>query len=409
MIAGPSEVPGAPGRSETALAPEDVSAYPLPSLEPLEICSGVVLGTRRSPPSDRGLHPDPGSVRKVLEDLLVPRLESEPCFVGFSGGRDSAALLSLATRLARERGLRDPVPLTLRFDHCPGTDENDWQEMTIDHLGLERWEILPIGDELDPLGAVAAEVLRRHGPFWPPVAHRIAPLLESARGHVLVLGTGGDEAFSPWRPHPVRRRLNVRVRPVRTAVKRAAFNVLPERLRIRLNLRRLRGLHWLRPAARRDVERLYRIWLRRRSPSWAEAIRRIPDSRNYELTQSIFAAQARDAEVSLCQPFFDPGFIRAVGESAPQRGFPSRAAAMALHFGDLLPLPVIERPTKAVFNELHGGRWCRAFARAWDGRGLDPALVDADALRREWLSPRPDYYSLTALNAAWLWSDGGAT
>lgn len=377
-------------------------ARPLPPLEPLEVCSGVVLGKRRSPRSAPVAPADPPSVRGVLEDLVVPRLESSPCFVSFSGGRDSAALLSLATRLARERGLRDPVPVTLRFEHRPRTDESDWQEMTIDHLGLQRWEIVPIGEELDPLGPVATELLRRHGLFWPPVAHRIAPLLEAARGHVLVLGTGGDEMFSPWSRHPARRRLDVRVRPVQRAVKRAAFNLLPERLRIRVSLRRRRGLSWLRPVAMREVERKYRDKLRQRSPSWAEAIRRIPESRNFELTQSVFAAMARDAEVSLVQPFFDPGFIRAVGESAPRRGFPSRAAAMELHFGDLLPPPVIERTTKAVFDELHGGRPSRAFAQAWDGRGLDPAWVDVEALRRVWLSPRPDYRSLTALNAAWL-------
>lgn len=322
--------------------------------------------------------------------------------MSFSGGRDSAALLSLASRLARERGLSDPVPVTLRFENRPRTDENDWQEMTIDHLGLRRWEIVPIGEELDPLGPVATEILRRHGLFWPPVAHRIAPLLEAARGHVLVLGTGGDEMFSPWRRHPARDRLDVRVRPVRRAVKRAAFNLLPERLRVRVRLRRRSGLSWLRPAAKRQVERKYRAMVLRRSTSWAEAIRRIPESRNFELTQSVFAAMAQDAEVSLVQPFFDPGFIRAVGESAPRRGFPSRAVAMEVHFGDLLPPPVIERTTKAVFDELHGGRPSRAFAQAWDGSGVDPAWVDVEALRREWLSPRPNYRSLTALNAAWL-------
>jgi asparagine synthase (glutamine-hydrolysing) len=196
------------------------------------------------------------------------------------------------------------------------------------------------------------------------------------------------------------------VRPVRKAVKRAAFNLLPERFRIYLNLRRRRELHWLRPGARREVERKYRALLRRRSPSWAEAIRRIPESRNFELTQSIFAAMARDAEVSLVQPFFDSGFLRAIGESAPRQGFPSRAAAMELHFGDVLSPQVVERTTKAVFDELHGGRWTREFAQAWDGRGLDPTLVDPEALRREWLSPRPEYRSLTALNAAWLASRG---
>jgi asparagine synthase (glutamine-hydrolysing) len=262
--------------------------------------------------------------------------------------------------------------------------------------------IVPIGEELDPLGPVAARTLLRHGLFSPPVAHRIAPLLEVARGHALVMGTGGDEMFSPWRRHRARRRLPVRGHPIPKAVKRAAFNLLPERLRVGLVLKRHRSLSWLRPDARREVERRYRAWLRRHASSWADAIGRVPESRNFELTQAIFEAQARDADVTLVQPFFDAGFIRAVGESAPRWGFPSRAAAMALHFSDVLPPQVIERTTKAVFDELHGGRPSRAFAEKWDGRGLDPTWVDAEALRREWLSTRPDYRSLTALNAAWL-------
>jgi len=388
------------------VAPNDIMAHSLPPLEPLEICSGVVLGERRSPRSAPGPLAAPSNVRGVLEGLLVPRLETAPCFVSFSGGRDSAALLSLSTRLARERGLQDPIPVTLRFEHRPRTDETDWQERTIDHLGLQRWEILSIGDELDPLGPVATAILRRNSLFWPPVAHRIAPLLEAARGHVMVLGTGGDEMFSPWTVHPARRRLDVRVRPVRRAVKRAAFNLLPERLRIRVSLRRRPDLAWLRPVARREVEREYGVMLRRRCSGWAEAIRRVPESRNFELTQSIFTAMARDAEVSLVQPFFDPGFIQAMGESAPRRGFPSRAVAMELHFGGVLHPQVIERTTKAIFDELQGGRWTREFALAWDGSGLDPALVDPEALRAEWLKPRPEYRSLTALNAAWLASQG---
>lgn len=374
-------------------------------LDPVEICSGVVLGDGRTGVSEPHPPNGTGHLRAALIDSLVPRLETAPCFVAFSGGRDSTALLSLAVALARERGLPAPIPVTLRFEDRPRTDENEWQEMTIDHLGLQRWEVIPIRDQLDPLGAVATGVLRRHGLFWPPVAHRIVPLLEVARGHALILGTGGDELFSPWTPHRARRRLPIRGRSPQSAVKRAAFNLLPERLRIRVHLRRSRALPWLRPVARREVERRYRAFLMRRSPSWAEAIGRVPASRGFELTQCAFGALAGDAGVSLVQPFFEPRCIRAVGSSAPERGFPTRADAMALHFGDVLPPKIHERTTKAVFDELHGGRWTRGFAQAWDGRGLDPDLVDADLLREEWLSPRPAYRSLTALNAAWLASE----
>lgn len=377
----------------------------LPALDPLEICSGIVFGERRSPRPAAEPSGD-ANAREVLEELLLPALESPPCFVGFSGGRDSSALLSLATVLARKHGLVDPVPLAMRFEDYAETDETEWQEMMIDHLGLRRWEILPIRDELHPLGPVATAVLRRHGLYWPPVAHRIVPLLEAARGAVLVIGTGGDEMFSPLRPNPVRPR-PIRVRPFRRAVRHALFNLLPREIRSRLWSRRVLRLRWLRPTARRQVQGLYRAKLRHRSPSWGVAVGRLPDTRNYELTQAVFGAMARDAEVSLVQPFCDPRFIHTAGEAAPRRGFPSRSAAMEFHFGDILPRPIIERTTKAGFDELFSGQPIRAFAESWDGGGLDPAGVDAQALRREWLSPRPDYRSLTALNAAWLASRGG--
>jgi asparagine synthase (glutamine-hydrolysing) len=359
---------------------------------------------RRAPVPARAFPAPASSVRDVLADLLIPRLETDPCFVSFSGGRDSAALLALATRLARERGLPDPVPVTLRFENRPRADESVWQDITIDHLRLRRWEIVTIGDELDPLGPNATAVLRRHGLFWPPVAHRIFPLLELARGHVLIFGTGGDEVFSPWRGHAARQKLDVRVRPFRKAVRRAAFNLLPESVRIYARFRGRRDLPWLRPGARRELERKYRALLvrRRRGTNWAHVVQRIPDSRNFELNQSIFALLARDAGVCLVQPFFDAEFLQALGASAPRRGFSSRADAMRLHFGDVLPPEVAERPTKAVFDELHGGRHMRAFAASWNGDGLDPAMVDPDALRAEWSKPRPEYRSLTALNAAWL-------
>ena len=148
--------------------------------------------------------------------------------------------------------------------------------------------------------------------------------------------------------------------------------------------------------------RKYEAKLRHRSSDWAEAIGRVRGTRNFELTQAIFGALARDSDVTLVQPFFDPRFIRAIGASAPQKGWPSRATATALHFGDVLPPGVAERRDKAVFDELHAGEVSRTFARSWDGRGLDHDLIDPEALRKEWLSPLPDYRSLTPLNAAWL-------
>ena len=81
---------------------------------------------------------------------------------------------------------------------------------------------------------------------------------------------------------------------------------------------------------------------------------------------------------------------------------------MAHFFGDLLPLEMTQRTTKAVFTESAWGPDSRDFAKRWDGSGLDPALVDPDLLRRQWQLPKPDMRSATAIQAAWLAVGDGA-
>jgi asparagine synthase (glutamine-hydrolysing) len=71
-------------------------------------------------------------------------------------------------------------------------------------------------------------------------------------------------------------------------------------------------------------------------------------------------------------------------------------------FGDLLPEPVLARTSKASFGGVFWGQASRRFAQEWDGTGLETSLVDAEALRAEWLAPVPVYGSALPLHAAWL-------
>jgi asparagine synthase (glutamine-hydrolysing) len=105
-------------------------------LTPLEISSGFVVPTRR--PS-HALPPVPGSVRAAFEAALLPALRRAPCLVSFSGGRDSSAVLAVAAHVARREGLPLPIPATIHFPHAGGTQETEWQEQVIGHLGLEDW------------------------------------------------------------------------------------------------------------------------------------------------------------------------------------------------------------------------------------------------------------------------------
>ena len=122
-------------------------------------------------------------------------------------------------------------------------------------------------------------------------------------------------------------------------------------------------------------------------------------------TQSAFV---REAGVELVEPFLDSRFFRAIVSDTPVEGVPNRNAGLARFFGDLLPAGLLERTSKARFTESFWGPDARAFAREWDGSGLDPALVDREAVRRMWLRERPDLRSASAIQAAWLHAQGSS-
>lgn len=374
----------------------------LPPLDPLETHSGMVVGRRRSPMTDSDELNPISSVEQVLEELLLPALSRSPCLVAFSGGRDSSALLAFSTRLARRHGLDDPVPLTLRSDAHPRTWESDWQEMMIRHLGLSDWEIVPM-TELDALGPIARGALCRHGLYWPGNAQTSMFLLKVASGGSLITGNGGDEAFLYLVAEAKFSLINaLRYNPLRKMLVYLPLQLLPKALRIRITSRGRLRLPWLRPAARREARRRFYADSSRKKETRRQNLSEFRNSRYFELARSAFAAFAQDEGTYLCEPFFERAFHEATLVSMPPEGFPSRNAALAHFFGDLMPREVVLRATKAIFTEVFWGPDSRAFAERWDGSGLDHSLIDPDALRREWAKPRPDLRSLTPLQAAWL-------
>jgi asparagine synthase (glutamine-hydrolysing) len=181
--------------------------------------------------------------------------------VSFSGGRDSSAVLAVATAVARREGLPAPVPVTHRFPAAAETHESEWQEQVVAHLRLDDWVRIEAGGDLDCVGPVATESLRRHGLLWPCNAYFHVPILATATGGSLLTGVGGDEAFVPstWaraldvlgggvRLRP-RDPLHVGLALAPQVVKRAAVR---------------RGLpefgEWLHPAARRRVRAGRATW-----------------------------------------------------------------------------------------------------------------------------------------------------
>src|SRR5436190_4653351 len=165
----------------------------IPEPSELEVMASLLLGRDAA---GRSLPPaPPDGVSGALEEAMLPALRRSPCFVSFSGGRDSSAVLAVAVDVARRHGLPDPVPATMRFVDAPTADETSWQELVLEHLGISDHVVVELHHELDALGAIATDVLDRFGVRWPGNAYMHVPLFERARGGSMLTGVGGDELF----------------------------------------------------------------------------------------------------------------------------------------------------------------------------------------------------------------------
>jgi asparagine synthetase B (glutamine-hydrolysing) len=371
------------------------------ALSPLEISSGLVLPPARRAPALPRL--DPGTTpRLTFEAAIRPLLDRSPCLVSFSGGRDSSAVLATATHLARRDGLPLPVPVTHRF---PGanTQETEWQEQVIAHLGLEDWVRLDGAGDLDCVGPVAVDVLRRHGLLWPCNAYFHAPIFGAAAGGAVLTGVGGDEAFSPssWaRAFSV---LRGQARPGPRNLMQVAFAFSPRLVKRTLIRRWLPEVcPWLRPAARGRVEAFVAAEAASEPLRWRRRYRDLADSGYLEICLDSLAVLAGDHDVRLAHPFHDARFLAALA-ALPRRERPaSRTEAMRMLVGDLLPEPVLSRSTKARFDDVFWTGHARALVAGWDGEGVDPEIVDIDRLRAEWASPTPAAHTFTLLQSVWL-------
>jgi asparagine synthase (glutamine-hydrolysing) len=108
--------------------------------------------------------------------------------------------------------------------------------------------------------------------------------------------------------------------------------------------------------------------------------------------------------VAVRHPLTDGLFLAAVAREAGRAGFSDRTVAMERLVGDLLPVEITERLTKAVFDGVFWNRHAIGIAASWDGAGVDADLVDIDVLRRMWTAPgaQPDARTFSLLQSAWL-------
>lgn len=374
-------------------------------LTPLEIASSVLVGR-----DDMLARPEATrSARAALEESLLRALRRPPCVVGFSGGRDSSALLGCAVQVARREGLPEPVPVTLRFAGAPETEEEGWQALAIRHIGASDWVRRDFRDELDLVGPVAEAMMTRNGLPYPYNLHLLVPLIDEAKGGSFVSGHGGDQVL-----YPAGRALQVlarRVRPSLRDLARIVVEMAPRSVR-RSAFRSRVGLAfpWLRAETN---ALLTRAWLEdevRQPFRWNSRLRELSHSRFMQLTARRIEALAGEADVAVHHPFAEAGFVFALAREAGATGFPSRTAAMEAVFTDVLPAQLIGRATKASFNGVLWNRHARAFVEGLDEQALErvlaklelDAIVDPRALVAHWGKSAPLANSFLLLQACWL-------
>jgi asparagine synthase (glutamine-hydrolysing) len=288
----------------------------------------------------------------------------------------------------------------------PTSDEDEWQELLIAHLGIKEWLRLDFTDELDVVGPFARRALRRHGLLWPCNAHFHLPLLEAAAGGALITGVGGDELFMATtrsRAYAVLARLE---RPRKRDVLAIGLAVAPRRVRKRVHARRITvPLGWLRPSARHALARAIAMEDAREPITPPARLRFVQGSRSLRIGTTALARLAGDHDVLIAHPLAAPEVAAAVARRAPT-GFSGRTEGMRALLGGVLPEAVISRSTKASFDQAFFHNHSRAFAAAWEGDGIPTDLVDVAALSREWLNATPRPQSMTLLQAAWLAAEG---
>ncbi len=369
----------------------------------MEMAAGWVPGRGPEP----GIYPG-RSIRhpvEAIENAILPALQQEPCVVGFSGGRDSSVVLAVAVRLAAREGLPPPIAATKVFPGQSETEESEWQELVIRHLGIRDWVREEFYDEFDLLGPAASKSLRVHGPLWPATCHNRAPQIAIAADGWYLGGEGGDEMLGEFRATPwVQMRARSRSSARRTAKEFVkVFGPRPVR---RTLVRRRLSRDELRPWLRPDAEKWFRESLIEddvsRPLTYPASLQHFLRRRAVQAALRNLRAIGRTLNVTYGQPLLDPEFAAALAHLGGRLGYPDRTTTMRAVFSDLLPRSVLERESKATFNSVYAHHHTRAFIETWDGSGLDSDLIDADALLKIWQQPVIHGGTFQLLHLAWL-------
>ncbi|WP_402467054.1 asparagine synthase-related protein [Isoptericola aurantiacus] len=350
-------------------------------LSTIEDTLGVVAGRDDAGPLPWA-EPEP---RAVLERVVAEHLAAGPAVVLFSGGRDSSALLAVAVSVARAQGMDEPIAVSVRHPEVPESDETDWQRLVVDHLDVHH-EVIELHGEQSLLSETAQRAIRRRGVVWPTALQLREPVYKALDAAVLLTGEGGDHAFLPHRVTSLRNVLLNRGRPSRRLLRSAAWSVLPYAVQARRPGLPREDQSWLRaPYGRRRLQLMntgtHERW------RWDQATWRVFEPRAVSVVLANHEAGVREFGMAPATPFADPRFLAALARWGGRWGPAGRTDVMRRLFHDLLPDAVLARTSKAAFNGARWGGREEEFARSWDGTGVDPDVVDVEALRAAWLNP----------------------
>lgn len=369
-------------------------------LTPLEIAGGIPLGM--SP--DAQPLPDVGDIAPLVafEDVVRTALRRPPCVIPFSGGRDSAAVLAVAARIAREEKLDPPVAVTLQFEGGLGTDETEWQKRVIDHCQVKDWIKLTAGDEIDFIGPLSRPLLLRYGVNHPASLPLFWLPLQYAHGGSMLTGFGGDSVIGGWVRSHAAEVMAFRAVPRPSDSLMFGYALSPRFIRAVAMRMQLTRPPWMRERAFREFNALRIAELSSRPVRRDKFLRWESRLRRSAFAESTFARLAAEVNAHAFHPLHDRRFIAALARDLGARGGGDRTSIMRRVFAKDLPDNVLARPGKANFAVAYFRNYTREFARRWDGIGLDPELVDPEPLRKAWLEWIVDPRAALALQAAWI-------
>jgi len=342
----------------------------------------------------------------VAFDRALGCISSGDVFVEFSGGLDSSLLLAAATLQRRAYGLPDPLPVTRRHAGQPDTEESEFQEAVIDHLGIREWQILDADENLDVLGPAAQLELSENGPaLFARLPARRWFLDRMGSSGVVLSGEGGDEVFgrAPLAAFYLARYAAISRTNRRVAVRSLASFHKSTSLARRRQIGRSTPT-WLTEAAGKDYRRHL---IRTTGPGWSVASnhRDVRSRRDIVMLIDSLEKQARRHGLEYRAPILDLQFVSTLHLLIPSFDFFDRAFLIRKYFPGYLPEKLLRRTTKAHFASAMFGPMAIDFAEKWDGTGLPDDLVIAPELREAWRR-KEDGRSCSPMQWAWMYREG---